>query len=154
MLSKIKNQLAKLLVNKKFLLILVVTSIFIFAAFYTYNTYVIPRLNKQYVSNREFIDEPDKIDVADIYFFGTTWCPHCKKAKPEWDKFKSNIGENLVNGVKLNFIEVDCDEDQSTANKFKVEGYPTIKLVHGNKIIEYDAKPNYDTLMQFVNSSL
>ena len=36
----------------------------------------------------------------------------------------------------------------------KCEGYPTIKLVDNNKIIEYDAKPELDTLHQFLNTSL
>jgi thiol-disulfide isomerase/thioredoxin len=155
MISNIKNNIAKVLSNKKFLLITFVALIFIIAAIYTYRTYVIPRLNAQYVSNREFVNDDDKtVETADLYFFYTTWCPHCKKSKPEWERLKSKIGENPVNGVKINFVEVDCDEDQATANKFKVEGYPTIKLVKGNQVIEYDAKPQLDTLLQFVNTSL
>ena len=154
MLDTIRNSVMKAFSNKKFLLILVVTFIFIVAAVYTYRKYVVPRMNAQYVSNREFINEDDTIETADLYLFYTTWCPHCKKTKPEWEKLKTAIGENPVNGVKINFVEVDCDEDQATANKFKVEGYPTIKLVRGNKIIEYDAKPQVDTLLQFINTSL
>ena len=144
----------KIVSNKKFLVILILTSIFIVAAMYTYRKYVIPRINAQYVSNKEYIEDSDSVETADLYLFYTEWCPHCKKTKPEWKRLKNEIGENRVNGVKINFIEVDCDEDQATANKFKVEGYPTIKLVRGNKIIEYDAKPQFDTLMQFVNTSL
>ena len=106
MLSNIKNNAMKLLSNKKFLLILIVAFIFIVAAVYTYRKYVIPRLNTQYVSNREFVNEDDVIDTADLYLFYTTWCPHCKKAKPEWERLKTKIGENPVNGVKINFIEV------------------------------------------------
>ena len=67
---------------------------------------------------------------------------------------KAQVGNNTINGVRVNFIEVDCDKDTATADKFKVEGYPTIKMVRGNQIIEYDAKPNLDTLKQFLETSL
>ena len=30
---------------------------------------------------------------------------------------------------KVNFFEVDCEKDQATADKFKIDGYPTIKMV-------------------------
>ena len=77
-----------------------------------------------------------------------------KTTKPIWQKLKDQVGEAGVNGVKINFIEVDCDKDKDTANKFKVEGYPTIKMVHNHQIREYDAKPNLETLNQFLNTSL
>jgi hypothetical protein len=35
-----------------------------------------------------------------------------------------------------------------------VKGFPTIKLMYGNQIIEYDAKPSKETLLEFVNSAL
>jgi thioredoxin-like negative regulator of GroEL len=54
----------------------------------------------------------------------------------------------------VNFLEVDCDKDTTLAEKFKIKGYPTIKLVNGNQIIEYDAKPDKDTLIQFLTTSL
>ena len=60
----------------------------------------------------------------------------------------------LFHGVTINFIEVDCDKDTALAEKFNVQGYPTIKLVRGNQVIEYDAKPNKDNLMEFLNTSL
>ena len=37
-------------------------------------------------------------------------------------------------------------------NTYKIEGYPTIKLVKDNQIIDYDAKPTKATLTQFLNT--
>jgi hypothetical protein len=42
----------------------------------------------------------------------------------------------------------------NTMNKYKIEGYPTIKLLKDGQIIEYDAKPTKDTIIQFLNSVL
>jgi hypothetical protein len=36
--------------------------------------------------------------------------------------------------------------------KFKIDSYPTIKLVKDDLIIDYDAKVTTDNLSQFVNS--
>ena len=55
---------------------------------------------------------------------------------------------------RIKFIEIDCDKETAVAEKFKVEGYPTIKLVNKNQIIEYDAKPDLDTLRLFLEKSL
>ena len=119
-----------------------------------YRRSVAGKLNKKYVANNEFSQNSRGNMTADIYFFYTEWCPHCKTAKPVWADFKNQIGDKKVNGVALNFIEVDCDKDTETSDKFNVKGFPTIKLVRGNQIIEYDAKPTTQNLLEFVNSSL
>jgi thiol-disulfide isomerase/thioredoxin len=156
MLSDAKNRLSKAFSNKKFIVILIVTSIFIAAAIYTYRQYVVPRLNPTYVPNKEFTsgEEASGSDTADLYFFYTEWCPHSKRAIPIWAKLKEEVGDGKIKGVKINFLDIDADKNTEMADKFKVEGYPTIKLVSGNQVIEYDAKPDKDTLLQFLNTSL
>lgn len=158
MLDQLRESLSNLVANKKFLIVLVLTAIFIAAAIYTYNRYVTPRLNPEYVANKEFVqeggEESQSQEAADLYFFYTTWCPHCKKAMPIWSKLREQIGEGRVKDTKINFIEIDCDKDTATAERFKVEGYPTIKLVKGNQVIEYDAKPDLENLNQFLTTSL
>jgi len=37
-------------------------------------------------------------------------------------------------------------------NQYKVEGYPTIILVKDGKTINFDAKPSFETLDQFLNT--
>jgi len=142
--------------NKRFLMIAAITTIFIIIAIYTYKTYISPSSKTNYVANKEFVNKGDEneIESADLYFFYTEWCPHCKTAKPIWKELQVDIGTDKINGKKIHFIAVDCDKDPSTAEKYKVEGYPTIKLVVGNQVIEYDAKPDFDTLKQFLNVSL
>lgn len=155
MLEKVREGFANVLQNKKLMIVIILAAIFIAAAIWVYNIYVKPRVDAAYVPNKEFIqDVGSSNDTADLYFFYTTWCPHCKKAMPVWEKFKENIEPTGMNGVKINFIEVDCDKDPDTAERFNVEGYPTIKLSYNKKVIEYDAKPDMETLNQFLQSSL
>lgn len=157
MLDSIKENLSNIFSNKKSLMIIGLTLLFIIIAIYTYKTWIVPRLSSNdYVENQELVikDENNEGGVVELYFFYTEWCPHCKTAKPIWNKFKQEIGENKIKGKTINFIEVDAEKESGLANQFKIEGYPTIKLVDNNKIIEYDAKPELDTLHQFLNTSL
>ena len=148
-------RIREIFANKRFMMITIITIIFIVIAIYTYKTYIAPSSKTDYVANKEFTTGGDEdVNSADLYFFYTEWCPHCKTAKPIWKNLKEDIGKKEINGKKIHFIAVDCDKDPTTAEKYKVEGYPTIKLVVGNRVIEYDAKPDVDTLKQFLNVSL
>ena len=140
--------------NKKIWLILLLLVVFLCAAIYVYNNYVKPRINKAYVANKEYVQKQDggSSKSADLYFFYTNWCPHCKSARPIWDKLKEETPQ--VNDITINYIDIDCEKEPTVAEKFKVEGYPTIKLSYNNKIIEYDAKPDLDILNQFLTQYL
>ena len=134
-----------------FLILLLLTT-----GYLSWKKYGSPKLNmlrgkSKNADNKELINSSGK---ATIYYFYTEWCPYCKKAKPEWDKFKDVYTNKKVNGFELEFKEVDCDKDEATANQFNVEGYPTIKLVKDGAIVDYDAKPKFETLETFVKSSL
>ena len=53
---------------KKFFIILVVVAIFIGIAFYVYNSYIAPRINPDFVPNREFDEE--ETGIAEMYLCG------------------------------------------------------------------------------------
>jgi len=144
----------KVLSKKKYIVYILLIFLFIAVAIYVYKTYISPRISNGFSLNKEFIKEGNaNNNSADLYFFYTDWCPHCKTAKPEWKRFKEDHENKLIKDIEVNFIEIDCDKDTETASKFNVDGYPTIKLVHNNKIIQYDAKPEYDTLKEFLETS-
>ena len=154
-LQSIKSHAWGVVADRRFIMVLCVAAIFIVVAIYVWRTHIAGRVNPSYVANKEFVEEGEvSSNEADLYFFYTVWCPHCSGARPEWNKFKEVVGDGKIKGTKINFIEVDCDQDTATADRFKVDGYPTIKLVHNDRVVEYDAKPDVDTLRQFLNVSL
>ena len=132
-------------------IIIIVATIFVALSIYYYKTIIEPKLNKKYISNKEFIPPDDESKTATLYYFYTTWCPQCKKASPEWKAIQST---DTVKGVNIVFKEVDCDSDPATADQFNITGYPTIKLVHDDKTYEYDAKPNKEVLLKFLHEVL
>jgi thiol-disulfide isomerase/thioredoxin len=92
--------------------------------------------------------------VAVIRMFKVDWCPHCKKALPEFQSVKNQHDGTIVNGHKLSFVVVDGEDSANEAmvNDFKIQGYPTVVLTKNGKNIEYDAKVDESTLKQFINT--
>ena len=152
MLGNLKQLGGGLASYKKVIFIILLAAVFIVTAVYVYKKHSSDKNSSQ---PKKQTCASGESKSADLYLFYTEWCPHCKKTKPEWEQLKKNYsGNNNVNGYKLNFIEVDCDANPEIADKFKVEGYPTIKLVKGNQIVEFDAKPDVKTLEQFLSTVL
>ena len=120
--------------------------------------YLIHRTNASYVTNSIKYGaqgpQADNANIVDIMYFYTEWCPHCKNARPEWENFKQIYHGKSIKNMKIKCTEGNCDDDEAMADKYNVEAYPTIKLVKNNTVYEYDAKPNVDTLGQFLDSVL
>ena len=117
--------------------------------------YLVYRMYNGHVKNSyETPEQGGNNNIVEVMYFYTNWCPHCKNAKPEWDQFKEIYQGKTINNMKINCLDINCDEDEATADKYKVEAYPTIKLLKDGTVYEYDAKPNVDTLGQFLNSVL
>jgi thiol-disulfide isomerase/thioredoxin len=155
--NDIKHQITNFVSTKKSLLYIGLGLLFIIVAFYTYKTYIKPGIYEGYVANNEFKQQVDGKGASgdvELYFFYTNWCPHCKTAKPIWQELKSDMQDKKINGRQITFIDVDCDADTATAETFEVKGYPTIKLVKDGQVIEYDAKPDKDTLMEFLQTTV
>jgi thiol-disulfide isomerase/thioredoxin len=106
-----------------------------------------------YIYNRyKKKDTPNTaVPTADLYYFYTTWCPYCVKARPEWNKFKTYWENKKKNNYTLLFSEIDCDKNESLASKYEVETYPCIKLIKDGKVYDYDAKPTLENLNKFLN---
>ena len=100
-------------------------------AYFIYKNYLLDKIKPDYIENKEFISK--NVDSVILYFFYTDWCPHCKSAKPIWEDLKNTI--TMVNNVKINYIDVNCDNEKQLAETFNIEGYPTIKMVKENQVI-------------------
>jgi thiol-disulfide isomerase/thioredoxin len=113
-------------------------------------------------TNNEFIGKGEGMNTsekeAEMMLFYVDWCPHCKTAKPEWEQLKSEYEGKTINGYNVIFTEINCTNDspetEKLMNTYKIEGYPTIKLLKDGTIIEYDAKPTKSTMVQFLNTVL
>lgn len=157
--SSIPKPSLSLFKNKTFLLVLV-AGILIGVSIYMVQKYFSQKIGDNYVDNREFTTSDDVSAIekdATLKLFHVNWCMYCKKAMPEWLKFKDDYEGKTVNGYRLVFEEYECSDDenqetQELMDKYNVEGYPTIVMVKDGETISFDSKPTYDTLEQFVKS--
>jgi thiol-disulfide isomerase/thioredoxin len=121
-----------------------------------YYFYIMPKSKPNYSANSTEGFSQDK--SAELLFFYADWCPHCKTAKPAWAEIVSKYENKTINGYKVVFTEINCttetDEIGQMMNKYKIEGFPTLKLLKDGQVIEYDAKPTKETLDEFLNTVL
>ena len=138
-------------------LVIVASLAMIGLGYYVYSKYI--GNSTSYNANREQdASNSDSNKVATMMLFYVDWCPHCKTAKPEWENLKSEYEGKQINGYTIAFTEYNCTtesaETDELMNRYKIEGYPTIKLIKDNQVVEYDAKPTKSTMEQFLHTVL
>jgi hypothetical protein len=167
MMANAKHTVMQAVTNKKFLIILFLLVLFIALAFWVYTTYIAPKLNPEYKDNKEFIgdgDDEGAVTNANIYAFYTDWCPHCKTniiaADSGWKKTMDKYNGQKINGITVTFVEVNGEKEEGTLQSFEsdhsvnITGFPTIYLVKGNNVIEFDSDITQDNLTNFLNTAL
>jgi len=143
--------------NWKTILIIFSVLLLIIVIYYIYKSY---SDNKTlFKANREHVTKDQNSNkTATLMLFYVDWCPHCKTAKPEWETLKAQYEGKSINGYTISFVDYNCtnesEEVSQLMDKYKIEGYPTIKLIKDNQVIEYDAKPTKSTMEQFLNTVL
>lgn len=140
----------------KYMLVLAAIVLLIMAIFYVHRTYLAPKLDPKYVANSEFIDG-DREQIAEVVLFTVDWCPYCKKAKPIWDEFEQEYTDKNINGYTVKFRTVNCTDEKNEdvkniLNQYKIEGFPTIKLLKDDQVYNYDAKPTKESLEEFLTT--
>ena len=165
--------------NPSFLIYAAIVVLFLAIAYYLYYYYIIPRMYPSWVANNEFLRKGEEEEeesgtpsqpapqpnLASLYLFHADWCPYSKKIFPIWNTVKENMEQKIYNKWRLQFVEIDGDKQPQDLNFFeaeylknaekkKIDGYPSIYLVKGEEVTEFDAEPTVETLTEFVNSVL
>ncbi|PWA61544.1 PDI-like 1-4 [Artemisia annua] len=84
-----------------------------------------------------------------MVMFYATWCGHCQALKPEYAAAATELKEE---GVVL--AKVDAGEENELAQKWNVEGYPTVVFfVHGVDKV-YNGPRNKDAIVGWVKKKI
>uniref|UniRef100_A0A2L2Y1B4 Protein disulfide-isomerase A5 n=1 Tax=Parasteatoda tepidariorum TaxID=114398 RepID=A0A2L2Y1B4_PARTP len=59
-----------------------------------------------------------------LVMFYAPWCGHCKKMKPEYVNAAASLKDKNIPGI---LAAVDATKEKAVADKFKINGYPTVK---------------------------
>ena len=156
------NNLKFISFNWNFIGIMIAVIILILVILYVYQQYIAPKMNPDYVANKEWEQSSSdstsgSTSEVDIMMFTADWCPHCKKAKPIWEEFNNTYDGKVINKYKINVKTINCTNDsdpnvQNLLDKYNVEGFPTIKLIKNGEVYDYDAKPDKESLKQFLDT--
>lgn len=94
-------------------------------------------------------------DTATLYFFYTDWCGFCKKAKPEWEKLRTNLGDSSTFGTtKVKLVKVNAEKEREKADEYEVDAYPTIKLETPDGMYDFKKTVTESALLDFLRRSL
>jgi thiol-disulfide isomerase/thioredoxin len=147
--------------NMNYITYIIIAVVLLIIGYGIYVYYVKPMLKPNSMNTAEVYNTSTtggNTNEAELILFYADWCPHCKTAKPEWNNVKSQFNGKVINGYTVTFTEVNCTtetpQSQQLMDQYKVEGFPTIKLVKGNQVIDFDAKPTTQSITQFLNSVL
>lgn len=68
-------------------------------------------------------------DVHVVVAFTASWCGHCQKLKPEFEK----VGAAFLDDEAVIIANVDCAKFEHPCHTYGITGYPTIKFIpaHG-----------------------
>ena len=117
--------------------------------------YLVPSVLKDKLlhPNQEFIpteNVPD--DRATVLFFYATWCPHSKKAMPEWKRFRQRTFGDPLRYNKIEFEEIDGDSEDNEAlvKIYNVDTFPAVRLKANGKTYTYEGRVTETTLTSFL----
>lgn len=69
----------------------------------------------------DFIQKEEYVFVK----FYAPWCGHCKKMAPDYHSLRAKFN---VEGSNVKIAKVDSTVHKQFSEKFKIEGFPTLKL--------------------------
>ena len=151
----------KLASNKKYLAVIAIVTIsVVIGSIFLYKYIVSSKAKNNYVINHDEATHGTGCGskVATVYFFFVTWCPHSVAAISEWEKVVDKYTDNNVNGYKINLVDVDCTKEtveiENLINKYDIEGYPTVKMIKGDEVIDFNAKVKFENVEKFLSSVL
>lgn len=141
-----------------YILIISIVIVFILAtiyAYYNYNT-------SKNLNSKKFDDVANKSNRSnniEIMMFHVDWCPHCKKALPDWVSFCNYYNQREINGYVINCDATgkNCTDEtnpeiSTTISKYNIKSYPTVILFKEDKRYDFDAKLTRSSLEQFIES--
>jgi len=79
--------------------------------------------------------------------FVAPWCGHCKNLTPNWES-----AAREMDGKPVHIGRVDATANKGLGQKYKVEGFPTIKLFKGGSPEDYTGGRTSSDIVQFLEN--
>ena len=92
-------------------------------------------------------------DGYKFVMFGVDWCPHCVKAKPE---FQALGPKQTIGGQSCEMQVINPETDPNPyKGKVKIAGYPTVVLLDkAGSVTEYEGERSTQAFQEFLTSKI
>lgn len=98
------------------------------------------------LTDENFDEYIKKYNVIMVEFYAP-WCGHCKAFAPEYETAAKIFRDN---GRPFVLAKLDATVNKKAAEKFKVKGFPTIKLFLSGMAIDYNGDRKATNVMAFI----
>lgn len=105
-------------------------------------------LNESELFSDETFNGGEALPRCTLYY--ANWCGHCKVLKPTWQKL---IESDKYKG-KIQFEEVEADENPTVIKEAQIEGFPTIKIEKNTETKEYQGDRTIEDLEEFLDNNI
>ena len=116
---------------------------------------------KNNFTNNELIKIDKKITSKEneilLLFFYVDWCKYSQEGIPHWINIQNKFeGKKIgVYNIKVRTINCEGNElEQYSAKRFKINQYPTIKIVKDKKMTEYNYEITPETMEIFIKTKI
>ena len=99
-------------------------------------------------SGSEISDFDNVSNTPKFVNFNASWCYWSKKLAPTWENLKDDMSNK-----DIEILDIKCDtaENKDLCERYAIDGYPSIRLIQGNKIYSYDGDRSLDDMKDFIN---
>ena len=99
-------------------------------------------------SSNSISDFDNVSDTPKFVNFNASWCYWSKKLNPTWENLKDDMSNK---NIEILDIKCDMEENKDLCERYGIDGYPSIRLIQGNKIYSYDGDRSLDDMKDFIN---
>jgi thiol-disulfide isomerase/thioredoxin len=100
-------------------------------------------------NNTKIYNEKFNNTKIKVYNFNTTWCGHSLNFQPIWDSFNKSL--NKSDNILTYDVKCDNNKNEKLAERYYIEGYPTIIIDYGDKFIKYSGPRTVNSLRSVLN---
>eukprot|EP01101_Sappina_pedata_P013224 TRINITY_DN94_c0_g1_i1.p2 TRINITY_DN94_c0_g1~~TRINITY_DN94_c0_g1_i1.p2 ORF type:complete len:502 (+),score=275.24 TRINITY_DN94_c0_g1_i1:39-1508(+) len=131
----------------KFSQTLLLLAVLLLGAFFCCATASYEEEDNVLVLNSDNFDQAVQEFPSILVEFYAPWCGHCKTLAPEYATAASLLREQ---GSEVRLAKVDATISNDLAQRFQVQGFPTLKYFRNGKPSEYTGGRTSDTIVSWI----